>query len=901
VYKFISLTENLVEKKDKIIILFNTMIIISCLITVVKEVDSLSQKKIIICFHILLIIILLFLPFSFHSNYTFYLTELVQSKDFSSSLIIDSDDKFNLYEFPGKGTKQDPYVIEDYVINTDKDAGIIISGTTKYFIIKNCYINAHYYGILIKNVKDNTATILNNTCVSTGFGIRIENSGYTTVMNNVCYDNTGSGVYLLNSNNSLITNNYVYNNDLNGIRLEISHNSVIAYNTVMNNKQRGIKVGLSNNVSILENICSFNENNGIEIRSSLFVNVNNNSCINNFKSGIYLANSQSSKVTKNYCSDNWAEGILFDLRSSYSTVFDNVISYNKENGIKILLSPFINITNNVFIDDGLFIYETSVEGYSSFIISNNTVNNKEIGFFINVPNLLLSEPKFGQLIIVNSTKNTLIENQIISNTSIGISIFFSDSIVLQNNSCNNNNIGIYFFNTIYSSITNNVCNNNSVGISIESSQFLNISSNVCNNNTEGIKIYGSSHNTIQENFCLKNTKDGISLYFTSMTMISNNSCFENGLRGIFLYSEEKSLMTISNKITGNFIVSNNYGLYLQNVHYSEISFNIVFNNSLYGIVIVKTSERNTIHHNVYAINNIYSSSQGYCERSNNIWYDVSTFEGNYWSNGDGKAKIYDPYPISRDKFRDQDNDLIQDWWEIIYGLDTKYNDSMIDHDNDNLTNLEEYLFYSNPNKFDTDSDGLSDYSEIKQYGTSPIKKDTDVDQLPDKWEIESGTNPNFNDAGHDLDNDGLINLLEYRYHSLANNSDSDNDGMPDGWEYSVGLDLLNDDAFSDPDNDKLVNLDEFLYNTDPFNNDTDNDGQMDGSEVKNGYDPTDPLSNERNSKIKSTISFVWWFIRSLILIALTIVLLSFRKREYYKEKLKPFICKLKKLLKKKNE
>ncbi|MHA1400490.1 MAG: right-handed parallel beta-helix repeat-containing protein [Candidatus Heimdallarchaeaceae archaeon] len=870
---------------------------------------TLHQKKIVKYSGILWIIIILVLmnPLSLPFRFTYSLPEKpMTSKNLSPPLIIDSDIKFSFYGFPGKGTKQDPYIIENYFIDIDKGTGINISGTTKYFVIQNCYINAHNYGILIKNVKDNTATILDNTCVSTGFGIRIENSGYTTIKNNICYNNTGSGIYLFNCSNSKIANNSVYNNDLNGIRLEMSNNSVITSNTVMNNRQRGIKVGISHNVSILYNICNFNEDNGIEIRSSPFVIVDNNSCVGNVDSGIYLANSRNSDVKENYCDSNEGEGIFFDLRSSYSTVLENVVLRNKGHGIKVLLSQFINMSNNIFLDDGLFIYENSIESYSTFIVSNNTVNYKELGFFINVPNLLLSESKFGQLIIVNCTGNSLIRNQIINNTSIGISILFSDSIVLQNNSCNNNDIGIYLFETLYSNIRNNVCNNNSIGISVENSLFSNISSNICNNNLDGMKIYDSSHNTIQNNICLRNTRDGISLYFTSMTFIDNNSCFENDLRGIFLYSETELDMTKANQITNNFIVSNKYGIYLQNAHYSEISFNIIFNNSLYGIVVVKTSERNTIHHNVCAINNIYGSSQGYCERSNNIWYDVSTLEGNYWSNGgssqyqlDGKARIYDPYPISQDKFEDRDKDLIQDWWERIYGLNTNYNDSMVDFDNDNLTNLEEYLFYSNPNMFDTDLDGLSDYLEIKQYGTSAIKKDTDVDRLPDKWEIESGTNPNFNDAGHDLDGDGLINLIEYLCNSLANDSDSDDDGMPDGWEYVVGLDLLRNDSYEDPDNDNLVNLYEFQYNTDPFDNDSDDDGQMDGSEVENGYDPTNPLSNERIRNRKSVISFLWWLVRSSIIIVLLSILLFFKKKEYFREKLKLIIYKFKKGLKRK--
>lgn len=42
---------------------------------------------------------------------------------------------------------------------------------------------------------------------------------------------------------------------------------------------------------------------------------------------------------------------------------------------------------------------------------------------------------------------------------------------------------------------------------------------------------------------------------------------------------------------------------------------------------------------------------------------------------------------------------------------------------------------------DTDRDGLSDYDELKVYGTSPYIEDSDSDGLNDKTEIDRGSNP----------------------------------------------------------------------------------------------------------------------------------------------------------------
>ena len=74
---------------------------------------------------------------------------------------------------------------------------------------------------------------------------------------------------------------------------------------------------------------------------------------------------------------------------------------------------------------------------------------------------------------------------------------------------------------------------------------------------------------------------------------------------------------------------------------------------------------------------------------------------------------------------------------------------------------------------DRDNDGLLSADEIVLYGTDPDLQDTDNDGIPDgeeriywgdKWDA-------------DIDNDGLINLLD---------ADSDNDGVTDGEELDQG-------------------------------------------------------------------------------------------------------------------
>ena len=189
---------------------------------------------------------------------------------------------------------------------------------------------------------------------------------------------------------------------------------------------------------------------------------------------------------------------------------------------------------------------------------------------------------------------------------------------------------------------------------------------------------------------------------------------------------------------------------------------------------------------------------------------------------------------------DGDDDGMSDWWELEFG---PVDDGSADPDEDGLSNLEEFVFRSNPNEADSDGDGDNDYVEAlaesnpwhnetvgifdgdgdglsdlveMTLGTSPELQDTDADGMSDGWEVEVGLNPLVRDSAPDFDFDGVSNLDE----SLADSDpvewiDSDEDGMHDRWETSHGLDLTTDDGRVDRDGDELSNLSEFLLGSDP--------------------------------------------------------------------------------------
>ncbi|VAW68632.1 Calcium-binding acidic-repeat protein precursor (ARP) [hydrothermal vent metagenome] len=186
---------------------------------------------------------------------------------------------------------------------------------------------------------------------------------------------------------------------------------------------------------------------------------------------------------------------------------------------------------------------------------------------------------------------------------------------------------------------------------------------------------------------------------------------------------------------------------------------------------------------------------------------------------DTDCNNYAPFPAGGDLnalIADTEGDGLPDGWEIDNKSDPLVDDSALDPDLDNLTNIEEFNAGTDANLADTDKDGLSDGDEVKIYGSNPTDVDTDGDGIQDDWEVDNGLDLlDPSDASTDKDNDGLDNLTEFQLGTDPGNADSDSDGLTDGDEVNT-------------------------YLTAPLNPDTDLDGLSDGEEIASG---TDPLVN----------------------------------------------------------
>lgn len=144
----------------------------------------------------------------------------------------------------------------------------------------------------------------------------------------------------------------------------------------------------------------------------------------------------------------------------------------------------------------------------------------------------------------------------------------------------------------------------------------------------------------------------------------------------------------------------------------------------------------------------------------------------------------------------RDGDGMPDSYELAFGLDPFTNDADLDLDGDTLTNFDEFMRGTRPDRRDTDMDGLNDGAEVA-LGTNPLNPDTDGDGIIDGFDPDPfAPNADFDGDGiadvddPDIDGDGLSNTDELTRGTDARNPDSDGDGWRDGPEVEAGSDPM---------------------------------------------------------------------------------------------------------------
>ncbi len=330
----------------------------------------------------------------------------------NAEICIDSDDDFKYYSFEGDGTKNYPYLIENRNFDNQSQQGIYIANTTSYFTIQNCILdNSNYCSIVISDIKEKTAKIINNSFLSER-GIWINRADFTYITDN-CFISFDIALNIEYSSNCNVSNNYFYDSLAIGYGFGPMGLGIRIYNTenttITNNEFSATSYCIKTyyaNSTYIDNNSIVTADIGIEAYKSINVTIINN-CISNSGWGISIFYSKSSIIENNTCSS--CHYGIYTNRSPYSLIKRN------------------NCTNT-----GFYIYNEFEADYETYLFSDNLVNGKKFGYFVHLDNRSFVIPDYGQLIFI-SCDNLLIANQTLSNTTYGLIFYYCRWSMIINN------------------------------------------------------------------------------------------------------------------------------------------------------------------------------------------------------------------------------------------------------------------------------------------------------------------------------------------------------------------------------------------------------------------------------------------------------------------------------------
>ncbi|MCP4344051.1 MAG: hypothetical protein GY795_00815 [Desulfobacterales bacterium] len=241
----------------------------------------------------------------------------------------------------------------------------------------------------------------------------------------------------------------------------------------------------------------------------------------------------------------------------------------------------------------------------------------------------------------------------------------------------------------------------------------------------GIKCNGSQTPVIA-NCIIQYNRHGIKADGMVKPFIANNIIADNFKKGIIV-----SGSTSSATIVNNILFNNNPEIVSNGQSIPDISYNIVWNDSVIeGKECFPFSQGNIFENprfvepeknNYRLASNSPGIDRGHEHFSDRdkTRSDIGVYGKRWFHKADDKDENgmpddWEPYYFETFSFsaeNDEDQDGIPSGWEIEYWLNPRHYDAGEDPDDDGLTNLEEYEKGTNPFKADTDDDGTSDYHD----------------------------------------------------------------------------------------------------------------------------------------------------------------------------------------------
>ena len=257
----------------------------------------------------------------------------------------------------------------------------------------------------------------------------------------------------------------------------------------------------------------------------------------------------------------------------------------------------------------------------------------------------IEDTTYPSIRVENVSKYVIIQNCTLTSDARAIRIGKTapDSIVICNNTMVDDinlifdfDIGIFVSNSSGIIIKDNIIIGYDDGIDFNSSPNCLIDGNIISkSDNSGIRIENNAPYATISNNTIFDCDMAMNLENANSLVIENNHCFDN-YAGIIL-SSTSDVISSSNCI---------------------IRYNLIENHQYYGAIITgffeqDFSSNNLVYLNTFVNNNPNGTSQAKDIGANNLWYDVDTRQGNYWSDWyglkkyaiDGSAESSDKYPL----------------------------------------------------------------------------------------------------------------------------------------------------------------------------------------------------------------------------------------------------------------
>lgn len=432
----------------------------------------------------------------------------------------------------GDGSAGNPYIIENWDIDSSSDHGIYIQHTREHVIVRNCKVQGGYpwqNNILIINATN--VTVENCDLDQGRRGVFVRDCADIILKNNTC-TNGQIGIWLRDSEQINIDNNTIRTSqDSAGIYLERSNRSVVSDNNITQTQI------------------------GIFTRDAYFNDINNNTITANTQ-GIKLETSYLNDIKECNVTNCPDTGIYLDEGSN--NTIDKCTLLNNDRGIYIYRSPWNKVERST-IKNGHY-------GVQMINVVNSTLTN-----------CILNNLTTTGFVLDYSSGNE-IQNCSVSEAAIGFEMDFADENIIRNSNINDTNSGISVISSLYNTISeNSISNSIEEGIYLQSSYFCVIDNNSITESQKGLSSMLSNQNFPRDNTYINISSEAISLIYSSNNVLLREN-IDRSYYGIFLSSDSDMNEFHDTKINNCSVA----GFFIEDSFQNTIANSAFFNN-YYGV------------------------------------------------------------------------------------------------------------------------------------------------------------------------------------------------------------------------------------------------------------------------------------------------------------------------------